>query len=101
MQEIKFTAKKAETPRSTTWKLYFPSVCVQIKKRKINQRIKVAEIVFRIIMSLEMGAVSFYLLHIWACVERGYQAYGGECLLAVAIGMGAYKFLKGGTEHGA
>lgn len=56
---------------------------------------KFIDILIDIIISIIFTATSYCILSLYAFYERGYKAYGGECLAAVAIGFFCFWYLRG------
>ena len=68
----------------STCRVYMSLVCRQYKARKIGQAI------IRLSSAMWMTIATYMWLAPLAYLERGYMAYGGECLVAVLVGMVTY-----------
>lgn len=55
---------------------------------------KVGQAVIRLAASVWVTAATYMWLAPLAFMERGYQAYGGECLAAAMAGMATYYILR-------
>lgn len=53
------------------------------------------KLIMDMLISLLAGTVIYYILSLYAFYERGYKAYGGECLAALAAGFFIFCYLRG------
>ncbi|CUP47599.1 hypothetical protein [Hungatella hathewayi] len=77
--------------------LYMPVVCVR-RRRKSKRKAERTGRVYgflRVTLSVLMSTAVYTFLAPLAYLERGYVAYGGECIVAIMAGIAVFELLKG------
>lgn len=100
MQEVRVTLECVYPRRITGWRIYLPTVQVRHKgksRKRWAHRVRVE--LGMVLQALAMAVCSYHVLAYMAYSERGYHAYGGECLAAVVFGVCMYLILKEVGRH--
>lgn len=104
VQEVQIVVEYIHTYRYPRGWIHMPKMSVWAGKRRAARSRRTYQIFYKalkILLSALMTFAVYLHLSAYAMAVRGYKAYGGECLAAVAAGILAYLFLKGGDKHGS
>lgn len=77
--------------------LYMPVVRIR-RRRQSKRNVERTGRIYgflRITLSVLMSVATYMFLAPLAYLERGYVAYGGECIVAVIAGIAVFELLKG------
>lgn len=96
LPEVRIALERIVTGREDET-LYMPVVRVR-RRRQSKRRTERTGWIYgflRVTLSVLMSVATYMFLAPLACLERGYMAYGGECIIAAIAGIAVFEFLKG------
>lgn len=96
LPEVRFALECIVTGREDET-LYMPVVRVRRRRQSKRETERTGRIYgfLRITLSVLMSLAVYMFLAPLAYLERGYMAYGGECIIAVIAGISVFELLKG------
>lgn len=95
LPKVRISMECITTGRGAEERLYMP--VVHVRRRRKQEKTQTAGRFYgliHIILSIMMVAAIYLILSPYAYIERGYQAYGGECIAALAAGLITYQVLR-------